>query len=83
MNKKDPTIERLCMLGLNVEEAKIYLELLRKPSTHAQVSHATGINRTNVYRLVSELEKRSIITRRTDDRGKFLVATDPSTLERV
>lgn len=68
-------------LGLGNEEAKLYLELLEEPSTHLRLAHATGINRTKVYRLVADLEKKSLITRRTDDRGTFLVAADPATLE--
>lgn len=81
MHTHDTVLEGLAALGLGTEEAKVYLELLRKPNTHAQLSHATGINRTNIYRLVKELEKKSLITRRTDDQGKFVVANDPTQLE--
>ncbi len=81
LNKKDNLIEQLRLLGLNRDESTLYLELLKEPSTHLRLSHATGINRTKVYRLADELETRSLITKRTDDRGTFLVAADPSTLE--
>lgn len=81
MNNKDTIIEQLRILGLGRDEAKLYLELLRGPSTHLKLAHATGINRTKVYRLADDLEKRSLITKRTDDRGTFLVAADPATLE--
>lgn len=74
-------MERLRLLGLNSQEAKLYVELLKEPATHLRLAHATGINRTKIYRLASDLEKRSLITRRTDDRGTFLVAADPATLE--
>lgn len=83
MNNKDSLIEKLRTLGLGRDEATLYLELLRGPSTHLKLAHGTGINRTKVYRLADELEKRSLITKRTDDRGTFLVASDPSTLEVV
>lgn len=81
MNNKDIIFEQLRILGLTTEEGRLYIELLKEPSTHLKLAHATGINRTKVYRLVDELEKRSLIAKRTDDRGTFLVAADPSTLE--
>lgn len=81
MNKSDPLLARLSELGLSNTEGSIYLELLKKPSTHAQLSLLTDINRTTLYRLVTKLEKRGIITKRIDDLGTFLVAADPSVLE--
>lgn len=81
LNNKDTIVSQLHLLGLSRDEATLYLELLKEPSTHLRLAHATGINRTKVYRLASELERRSLVTRRTDDRGTFLVATDPATLE--
>ncbi len=81
MNNKDTLLENLRTLGLTNEQGKLYLELLKEPSTHLRLAHSTGINRTKVYRLIDDLEKLSLVTRRTDDRGTFLVATNPSTLE--
>jgi len=81
LNTKDTIVEQLRALGLSRDEATLYLELLKEPATHLRLAHATGINRTKVYRLANELEKRSLITKRSDDRGTFLVAADPSTLE--
>jgi DNA-binding MarR family transcriptional regulator len=81
MNNKDIILEQLRTLGLTNEEAKLYLELLKEPSTHLKLAHSTGINRTKIYRLAEDLEKRSLITKRTDDRGTFLVASDPASLE--
>jgi DNA-binding MarR family transcriptional regulator len=68
-------------LDFTVDETKIYLELLRAPSSHLHLSRATGINRTKVYRIIESLEQRSIVSRRTDDRGTFLTAADPTALE--
>jgi sugar-specific transcriptional regulator TrmB len=81
MNIKDKIGEQLHLLGLGHQEAQLYLELLNGPSTHLRLAHATGINRTKVYRLIEDLEKQSLVTRRADDRGTFLIAADPSTLE--
>jgi sugar-specific transcriptional regulator TrmB len=80
-NNIDAIIAQLRELGLSREQSRLYIELLREPSTHLRLAHATGINRTKVYRLASDLEKRSLVSRRTDDRGTFLVAADPATLE--
>lgn len=80
-DNKDILVAQLESLKLSNEAARIYLELVKEPSTHLRLSHATGVNRTKVYRLVEQLEKRSLVARRTDDRGTFLVAADPATLE--
>lgn len=80
-DNKDTLIAKLRALNLTGEEAKLYLELLKEPATHLRLSHITGINRTKVYRLIENLEKRSLVARRVDDRGAFLVAADPATLE--
>jgi DNA-binding MarR family transcriptional regulator len=74
-------LERLCILGLKPDEAKVYLGLYRSPSTHLQLSRETGVNRTKVYRIVQELGKRGLIVRRIDDRGTFLVAGEITGLE--
>jgi len=81
MNTSNDLISHLRDLNLTTEQAKLYLELLRGPNTHLRLAHATGINRTKIYRLAQDLEKRSLITKRSDDRGTFLVAADPATLE--
>ncbi|HSW99786.1 MAG TPA: helix-turn-helix domain-containing protein [Patescibacteria group bacterium] len=81
MNSKDTILHRLQGLGLESDEAQVFLELLKGPATHLKLARATGINRSKVYRLASELEKRSLISVRSDDRGTFLIASDPATLE--
>jgi sugar-specific transcriptional regulator TrmB len=81
LDNKNKVLSLLSKLGLSKEESLIYIEVLKSPKTHLRLSHITGINRTKVYRLVEQLEKKSLITRRTDDRGTFLTATDPTNLE--
>lgn len=80
LNSKN-TIQYLQTLGLTRDESTLYLELLRRPAGHQELARATGINRTKVYRLADQLEKRSLIATQTDDRGTLLVAADPRTLE--
>lgn len=82
-DNKDTLRSGLRVLGLEDGEAEIYVALLREPSTALQLSRATGISRTRVYRVIDSLEKRSLISRHTDDRGTFLVVTDPSNLGAV
>lgn len=81
MNNTKELITQLHVLGLDSDEASIYIELLKEPSTHLRLSRTLAIDRAKVYRLVDHLIRRSLVTHRIDDRGTFLVATDPSTLE--
>ena len=81
LNNKRDLHGQLCVLGLSHDEATIYLELLKGATSHFKLAQATGINRTKIYRLADQLENRSLVTKRVDDRGMALVATDPSTLE--
>lgn len=81
MDNKEKLLEQLSRLGLSPDESKVYIELLRGPRTHLQISKETGVNRTKVYRIAEDLQARSLIGRRSDDRGTFLIATDPSALE--
>ena len=72
---------RLRVLGLSPDGAKLYLELLKGPRTHLELSRGTGIDRAKIYRVAEQLENRSLLTHMTDDRGTFLAASDPSNLE--
>src|SRR5688572_14540687 len=81
LNNKNTILQRLGALNLSRDEALIYLELLKAPSTHLKLARATGINRSKVYRVVEALEKRSLVGVRSDDRGTFVMAADPATLE--
>jgi predicted DNA-binding transcriptional regulator len=81
MNESNLVHTKLALLGFTKQEISIYLELLKQPSTHTRLSDLTGINRTTLYRIVRKLEKRGMLYERIDDKGKFIVANDPSTLE--
>jgi len=80
MNNKQ-LIASLRRLGLTADESAIYITLLQNQSTHQELARKTGVNRTKVYRIAEDLEKRSLINKQTDDRGTFLIATDPGTLD--
>lgn len=81
MNKKNTILPQLLALNLSLDEAKLYVELLKGPSTHLQLARDTGVNRTKVYRLIDNLQKRSLVSSQVNDQGTFLVASDPQTLE--
>lgn len=68
-------------IGLTDEESAVYLELLKEPATYLQLSLTTGINRTTMYRIVRDLERKSLVAKRTNDKGTFICAADPATLE--
>ena len=80
-DNKNNILKALVSLNLSLDEARLYLELLKEPSTHLDLSRDTGINRTKVYRLADELEKRSLLKTVTDDQGMRLVAAEPEALE--
>lgn len=80
-DKKNTIIDQLRIIGLSPDEATLYLELLEEPTTPFRLAHATGINRTKIYRLITELEKKSLVTKHNDSRGTFFTAVDPSALE--
>lgn len=80
MNNKGLLSENLSALNLNSDEARVFIELIEKPNTHLGLSRSTGINRSKVYRIVDALIRRSLVTRRVDDRGMLLVANDPEAL---
>ncbi len=81
MNRNDQLLVLLQQLELTYDEAVLYLALTESPNTHLGLATMTNINRTKVYRLINQLEKRGLVTRRTDDRGTFLVSSGPRALE--
>src|SRR5688572_10486067 len=81
LNNTDNLFTHFRNLGLSSDEAKVYVDLLKGPSNPLRISQNTGLNRTRVYRVADLLEKRSLITKQSDDRGTFLVAADPGTLQ--
>lgn len=61
----------------------MYLALLEEPMSHLEIARRTGVNRSKVYRIADELEKRGLITENQDETGKQLLANDPANLEIV
>ena len=80
-DNKDILAGQLAAFGLSTLEAEVYMYLLATPSTALQLSRSLGAPRTTIYRIVDQLEKRSLVARHTDDQGTLLVATEPGILE--
>lgn len=80
-DNKAQLLAKLRSLGLTNDEARVYMELLKEPNTYLRISTITGIGRSKVYRLVDQLRKRSLVAFRSDDRGNFVAATSPASLD--
>jgi len=81
LNNKNDIQKYLTAYGLTSDEAKVYLALLEKPLTHLEVARKTGVNRTKVYRIADDLEKKSLVKTEQLDSGKVLSASEPKNLE--
>lgn len=70
-------------LGLSEEEAKLYITLTERGGalTILELSRASGINRTRIYRLLEKLESLGIIEEIIDVRHKLAKAVGADTLE--
>lgn len=81
MNKQ-VILARLSNLGLSETESEIYLYLLENGAkTPLNLSRATGINRTKIYRLLDLLSQKKLIEESLTERGKKFKASHPSNLE--
>lgn len=72
---------RFEQLGLTKDEAIIFAQLLDSPKTQLEVSRATGIARSSVYRIVDVLMAKGLIASHTTDNGKLLAVARPDALE--
>ena len=67
MNKNE-LINYLTNLGLTEDEVAVYLGLLEKgEGTPLSISRLTGINRTKVYRLIEQMERRKLLVQEIKD----------------
>jgi predicted transcriptional regulator len=82
-NMLSDLVIQLRQAGLSADEATLYAELVHAPATHLHLSRVTGMNRTKVYRVVASLEEQGLVIRRSDDRGTFLIAGDPISIEEM
>jgi len=71
----------LLKLGLTLDEASVYLELLETgEGTPLSISRITGINRTKVYRLIEKMESEKLVVQEIHDTTTMV---SPAPIERV
>ncbi len=76
-------IPELTQLGLNKNQATIYLAALQLgSSTIAQLANSTILKRPSVYLIVDELERRGLLKKNIKGKKTFWQATDPTELVR-
>ncbi|WP_152360204.1 TrmB family transcriptional regulator [Microlunatus speluncae] len=72
-------IERLAELGFSSQEARVYLALLQHPSaTGYEVAKSAGLQRANVYQVLSGLTDRGVVDRVSDGTPARFVAHPPA-----
>ncbi|GAB3738312.1 TrmB family transcriptional regulator [Microlunatus parietis] len=78
-------IERLAELGFSSQEARVYLALLQHPSaTGYEVAKIAGLQRANVYQVLSGLTDRGVVDRVSDGTpGRFVAHPPAAVLGRI
>jgi DNA-binding MarR family transcriptional regulator len=81
---RDTSIQsRLQLLGLNKDEAAIFLCLSTGPKNQLGISRETGIARSNVYRIVDKLAEKGLVHGVTTFADKQLISARPENLEQL
>jgi sugar-specific transcriptional regulator TrmB len=71
-------------LGFDLEESRVYLELLEKsPQSALEISKNLNIGRTKVYRLIEILSKKGMVSVLVDEVGSKFEANHPRQLENL
>ena len=77
-------IERLVRLGFSSQEARVYVALLRQPSaTGYEIAKVAGLQRANVYQVLSGLADRGVVEQVTDSPARFAALPPAEVLGRV
>jgi HTH-type transcriptional regulator, sugar sensing transcriptional regulator len=72
-------IERLTALGFSSQEARVYLALLQHPSaTGYEIAKHAGLQRANVYQVLSVLADRNVVDRTSESGPARFVAHPPA-----
>src|SRR6266508_4002551 len=73
--------ESLIELGLNIKESELYLAILQKGRIDVpQASRLTGINRTTIYSVANQLDKKGFIAQDLGAKPNVLIAIPPENL---
>ena len=77
------TEERLTQAGLSGNEAKIYLELLKRGSINAsELAKKAGLDRTITYQVLNNLIEKGLVNYIFKEHKKYFSATKPANLLR-
>ncbi len=80
MSDKDIT-DALIALGAREQEARFYLELVRRPElTAGDLHRITGVNRQRTYALLNEMVARGFCRERTGEKHRYYRAHPPQQL---
>ncbi|GIG56931.1 hypothetical protein Lfu02_13030 [Longispora fulva] len=72
-------MERLTALGFTSQEARVYVALLQQPfATGYELAKSAGLQRANVYQVLSALVDRSVVARVSEDTPARFVAHPPA-----
>ena len=69
-------VNDLVLTGLTENEAKAYLLLLKKPLNASRIAQTIGVNRSNVYGIISTLVQKGCV-REIDGNVKTIIAVNP------
>lgn len=69
-------VKDLVLTGLTENEAKTYLLLLKKPLTASRISKEIGVNRSNIYGIISTLIQKGCV-REINGKVKTIIAINP------
>lgn len=79
---KSTTEELLGLFGLSLHEREVYLTLLKHTqTTPLTLAHATGINRTTLYRVLEALSEKGLVEEIIDYKSKSYRAAPPRQLD--
>lgn len=69
-------VNDLVLTGLTENEAKAYILLLKKPLTATRIAKTIGVNRSNVYGIISTLVQKGCV-REINGKVKTIIAVNP------
>lgn len=69
-------INDLVLTGLTENEAKTYLLLLEKPLSAARIAQRIGVNRSNIYGIISSLVQKGFL-REMNGKSRTILAINP------
>ena len=69
-------INQLAIIGLTENEAKTYILLLKQPLTATKIAQIVGVNRSNVYGIITNLVQKGFV-REINGKVRTLMAINP------